>query len=211
MIDSGGLDGTTDTVYSYCKDRELQRVFCLKGSSQQKAPIYTRPKRRNAQGVWLFQVGTFEAKKLIYNRLKQKEVGPGYIHFPVNEWAGFDVAAYESLTSERIVTKYHHGHPKQYWIKSKEARNEVLDLSVYSLVAIRHINPDWQALRRMYELKKIERATAKEIEPPTSATHPNKSESLSKNFGVYNKVNNKGFVVSNKKGGINLDPFKNIH
>ena len=151
MIDSGGAEATTDTVYAYCRARERQMVFCLKGSNQFKDPIYTRPKSRNPQGLRVFRVGTFEAKRLIYNRLKIENPNEeGYYTFPLNEEAGYDAIAYASLIVERLRSKYVNGQTKLYWWRPPGARNELLDLNVYNLVAIRHMNPDWKMLENRY-------------------------------------------------------------
>ena len=188
FIDSGGSETTTDTVYAYCKARERQRVFCLKGSNQQKDPIYTRPKSRNHQGVYLFRVGTFEAKRLIYSRLKiENQEEEGYYTFPLNDEAGYDAVAYASLISEKLRSKYINGYKKLFWWKPQDARNELLDLNVYNLVAIRHMNPDWKMLETRYKAEKPEYEVIKEVVPP-----PTK-----KGFDIYNPV-------GGKKSGINI-------
>jgi len=152
MIDSGGIDTTTDTVYKYTLSRQRMRVFALKGSSNPSKPIYNVPHRKTPNGCALFIVGTYMAKDYIYQILKIDEPGPCYCHFPDNEDTGYNAAYYASLTAERRMVKIHHGYKKIYWVKDKNARNEGLDLFVYNLLAIRHINPNWDALAARYRL-----------------------------------------------------------
>jgi len=150
MIDSGGIDTTTDTVYNYTLPRERMRVFALKGSSQSSTPIMHKPHRNTRNKCALFRVGVDKAKDLIYARLKIENTGPGYFHFPDNESAGYNAAYFASLTCERKIAVYRYGYKKLQWWKPKDARNEGLDLAVYNLVAIRYLNPNWEALAARY-------------------------------------------------------------
>jgi len=151
MIDSGGTESSTDVVYRYCQLLERMRVFAIKGSSRPDAPIYSPPRRRHYEGVPLFIAGTFEAKRVIYQRLKIKTPGPGYYHFPKNITSGYDELAYASITSERLVVNFKNGYKKLQWWKPHDIPNELLDLNVYNLVAIRHLKPDWVRLSARYK------------------------------------------------------------
>jgi len=162
MIDSGGIDTTTDTVYTYTLPRESQRVFAIKGSSQKDKPIHNKATRTTRNRCALFSVGVDKAKELIYARLKINESGPGYCHFPDDPVAtGYNAAYYAGLICERRMSKFQNGYRKLFWWKPKEARNEPLDLRVYNLNAIRYLNPNWDVLEKRYlKPKKIEGKTA---------------------------------------------------
>ena len=76
-------------------------------------------------------IGVDAAKTAIYDRLKIREAGPGYCHFPI----GRDLEYFEQLTAEKKYTRYHNGFPKQEWRKPANARNEGLDTRVLSYAA----------------------------------------------------------------------------
>ena len=152
-IDSGGNEGITDTVYSYCKKWSSKNVIALKGSSQSKDVIYTPPAWKKG-GYWFGRVGTFEAKRLIYHLLKKNDTGAGYLHFPFNTESGYDETAMKTLTAERLVFEYRNGYKKLKWVKEKHVRNELLDLNVYNFWLIEYVihrfGIKWDVLERRY-------------------------------------------------------------
>lgn len=143
-IDSGGH--FTDDVYKYCKKRELNRIYPIKGSSIAGKPIISRPSTNNKLKVKLFIIGTDTAKELIYSRLQIEEFGNGYMHFNNS----FDEEYFKQLTAEKIQTKYDKGHPKRVWVKTR-ARNEALDITVYNLAALSILNPNFKAIKANQE------------------------------------------------------------
>ena len=145
-IDSGGH--FTEDVYKYCKTREANRVFAIKGSSVAGKPIISRPSMNNKQKVKLFSIGTDTAKELIYSRLQIEEFGAGYMHFNMN----FDDEYFLQLTAEKIKTTYRKGFAKREWVKTR-ARNEALDTNVYNLAALSILNPNFKALKDKQEQK----------------------------------------------------------
>ena len=147
-IDSGGHH--TQSVYDFVRPRQSRRVFAIKGSSIAGAPIVGRPNKQRKRRVTLLPVGTDAAKDLIYARLKQDEAGAGYFHFPnSNE---YDEEYFAQLTSERAVQSFVKGVPRRKY-KQTRARNEVLDIAVYNLAAIRILNPNWQKLKEAIKPK----------------------------------------------------------
>ena len=164
-IDSGGH--YTQQVYKFVKPREVGRVYAIKGSSTAGAAIVGRPSRSNKGKINLFSIGTDTAKELIFKRLQINEPGAGYIHFPVSD--KFDPEWFEQLTAEKCVTRYREGRAYRKWIKTR-ARNEALDLSVYNLAALYILNPNFNALKKRFELEeetKTEQTSAEKalIEP----------------------------------------------
>jgi phage terminase large subunit GpA-like protein len=71
-------------------------------------------------------------KTALYDRLKIREAGPGYCHFPI----GRDQEYFDQLTAEKKYTRYHHGYPRQEWRKPPAVRNEALDCRVYAYAAL---------------------------------------------------------------------------
>jgi phage terminase large subunit GpA-like protein len=136
MIDAGYR---TQTVYDFTRKRGHRRIFACKGQSQQGKAILGRKTAQDVDhngvkipgGVWLYPIGTDQAKELIYARLKISQPGPGCMHFPT----GLPDDYYKGLTAERRVTKYEKGFLKTSWEKEASDRNEPLDLEVYAYAA----------------------------------------------------------------------------
>lgn len=155
-IDSGGHH--TQEVYNFCRARAWRRVFAIKGQSQSGKAILGKPSDIDVnykgvkikRGVKLWPVGVDTAKAMVYGRLRIAEHGPGYVH--LGKWMSSEV--YEQLTAERMVTKYHKGHPRTEWIKLQARRNEALDCAVYALAAAHFLGvprwrePDWQRVEQ---------------------------------------------------------------
>ena len=152
-IDSGGHN--TDEVYKYCKIREFQRVWAIKGQGGLGIPLIKRPKRRNDSGIWLFMLGVDAGKDIVMSRLKQEIEGPGYCHFPNELEKGYDEQYFEGLTSEIRVTRYTKGKLSIYWEKKNaNVRNEPFDLRNYNTAAINILNPDFNLLYQQLNEKK---------------------------------------------------------
>jgi phage terminase large subunit GpA-like protein len=152
-IDSGFL---TSEVYNYVRTRSDRfRAIAIKGQSTEGKPIIGKPSHQDVdykgktvkQGVQLWPVGSDTCKHLIYGRLRQKEIGPGYYHFPI----GIDAQYYLELTAEKLLTKFNKGFPKREWTKLPGRRNEALDCECYALAAavscgIHNQRWDWRKL-----------------------------------------------------------------
>lgn len=138
-IDSAGHK--TTAVYRYASRHEGRRVYAIIGRDGQR-PLVSSPSRkrwgRSAREVNLYTVGVDAAKSLLMSRLGLIEPGPGYVHLPHVAWCDDEFVA--QLTAERLKTKWTKGRPQQSWVKIR-ARNEALDTWVYSLAALRLLNP----------------------------------------------------------------------
>jgi phage terminase large subunit GpA-like protein len=183
-IDSGGHH--TESVYEYCKAKEFNRVFAIKGSSQTGKPLVSKFSRSNRKRVKLFSLGTDTAKQMIYSRLKIHEPGPGYCHFP----AEYTEEYFKQLTCERIMTKFINGHPQRVWIKAKGKRNEALDCRVYSLAALHILNPNIEILA-----DELERDAVKAVKKESAQAKP-------KTPYQYLKAHNERVIASYKN-----DPY----
>lgn len=152
-IDSGGHH--TKEVYEYCKKHELKRVWAIKGQGGSGVPFVIRPKKRNDAGVWLFSIGVDVGKDTVTSRLKIKEKGPGYCHFPLDAGRGYDEAYFNGLTSEHRVIRYKKGKPVIHWEKrTSGARNEPFDLRVYATAAFEILNPPLEMIKKRLEESK---------------------------------------------------------
>jgi phage terminase large subunit GpA-like protein len=164
MIDSGGVH--TDEVYRFVRARQHRRVFCLKGSSESGKEILGKFSVNNRYRVKLFLVGTDTAKDRIFARLKIPAPGPGYIHLP--DFAEDEYLA--QLTSEKAVRRYRRGRGtvRQY-IKTR-ARNEALDLEVYSLAALYVMGQ--ATIRKLGELAAALKTPSTDPDPGPSGSNP---------------------------------------
>ena len=138
-VDSGGH--YTQQVYNYARLRAGRRVFAIKGIGGEGKPVAGRPTKNNIGKINLFPVGVDTAKEIVYARLKMKEEGDGYCHFPV----GRDEEYFRMLTAEKKVTKYFKGRPRMEWQKIR-TRNEALDCRVYATAALAILNANLQTL-----------------------------------------------------------------
>lgn len=160
-IDSGGH--FTDDVYKYCKSREANRVYAIKGSSVAGKPIVSRPTTSNKQKVKLFTIGTDTAKELIYSRLQIEDFGDGYMHYNKD----FDEEYFKQLTAEKIQTQYSKGFAKRVWVKTRP-RNEALDITVYNLSALAILNPNFRAIKSNLEKTTQPKEKKKQVSKPKS-------------------------------------------
>jgi len=129
-IDSGGHH--TQAVYKFCKPRLGRRIFAIKGIGGEGKPLINgRPSTNNNLKCKLWSIGVDTAKEIVYSRLKIKEQGAGYCHFPKH----YTDEYFKQLTAEKVVKKYHKGFHRREWIKVRPS-NEALDCRVYALAAL---------------------------------------------------------------------------
>lgn len=152
-IDTGGHK--TQSVYEYGRTRYTQKVYLIKGVGGENIPIVgaqskAKIGKSKTKTVKLFPVGVDQAKGTIYGRLKISSFGSGYMHFPRK----CDRAYFDSLTAEKLVTKFVKGYPKRTWEKIR-ARNEALDCRVYSYAALKILNPNFERIGERLEENSI--------------------------------------------------------
>ena len=130
-IDTGGHH--TMQAYEFCRNRQDRRVWAIKGRGGMGVPIWPhKASRKNRGKVPLFSVGVDAAKEAIYARLRVKDPGPGYCHFPHTR----DIEWFRQLTAEKVATRYSKGRPIREWKKQDGQRNEALDCRVYAMAAL---------------------------------------------------------------------------
>ena len=147
-IDSGGHK--TQAVYEYGRKRYLQKVYIIKGVGGENIPIVGAQSKvkcgKSKRTVKIFPVGVDQAKGTIYGRLRITTFGSGYMHFPRK----CDSEYFDSLTAEKLQTKYSKGFAKRVWTKIR-ARNEALDCRVYSYAALKILNPNFERIGERLE------------------------------------------------------------
>jgi phage terminase large subunit GpA-like protein len=136
--DSGGHH--SDTVKEQSRKHGLHWVIPIFGASTYGKAIASFPKKKDKKSkTYLTEVGTDNAKEVIYNRLKLQPDGdrpvPGLVHFPADDLI-CDDDELKQLTSESKVWVIVRGRRVLRW-DAKKRRNEALDCFVYALAALR--------------------------------------------------------------------------
>lgn len=136
--DSGGHH--SDAVRAESRKHGVHWVIPIFGASVYGKPIASFPRRKEKKSkTYLTEVGTDNAKEVIYNRLKLQPDGdrpvPGLVHFPADDQI-CDSDELKQLTSETKKWIMARGRRVLRWDASKK-RNEALDCFVYALAALR--------------------------------------------------------------------------
>jgi len=188
-IDTGGVVDSASfaiPVYRYVKTKQQASrgcpgVIAIKGSSIRGAPPALE--RLQKSGINLLMVGTDGLKSTVHERLRIPEHGPRFMHFPrpyrtgdgqlVD--AGFGEDFYKQFAAEELRTRYVNGYPQKVWVKVA-ARNEALDLYVYTIGLYELLNPDMASLARLYAAK------SKPMAPPMAEnkSHPKEKIKLAR-------------------------------
>lgn len=167
-IDSGGHK--TDSVYKFCKPRSRRNIFAIKGVGGMGRPSAGKPSRNNRKKVPLFSLGVDTIKGSLHSRLKTERPGPGYCHFPKKQELGYDKQYFAGLVSERMVVERVRGKERIKWEqRSKNIRNEPLDVRVYATGALEILNPD---LVRRKERRIVKKKGKKQTKRPPSQPAP---------------------------------------
>ena len=149
-IDTGGH--FTQETYQYVREREQLGLIGIKGMGQKGKPPLGKISKVDInfrgkvlkRGLSLYPVGVDMIKTTLHNKLKDAEVGHGYIHFyPTTKPAYF-----EELTAERQILKHKNGYQERVWVKKKNQANEALDEMVYAYAS-------FQRLLQKYDRKSI--------------------------------------------------------
>lgn len=162
-IDTGGSH--TNRVYKWAKamKRKGKKCYAIKGYAGKEdiKLIYKRTvanikEERNGQEVVvdktvLFILGVNSGKDDITRRLKIKEPGEGYCHFPDETSRGYDSEYYKGLTSENKIIKLVRGKRVTEWKKKSGVRNEPFDLLNYNYAVLEIMRPEWDRLEEKLE------------------------------------------------------------
>jgi phage terminase large subunit GpA-like protein len=169
-LDTGGTAGYTQSAYDYAKGKTGRRLFAIKGIAGWGRPIIEKPQRKQsgkaARKVDLFLVGVDEAKLIVTRRLGVAAPGPGYCHFPNDEY--YDEDHFKQMTAEKLVTRYLKGQPVREWFKPDKARNEALDCRVYAYAALKVMNPSFKRLEERLKVAQVVESEPQPEEKPTA-------------------------------------------
>lgn len=171
-IDSGGH--STNEVYRFVRGKEVRRIFAIKGSNTPGAPIIQRLKRSKKSNSIIVRIGTATAKAQIYSRLKIKEPGPGFMHYPNRREAGFDQEYFSQLTAEKMEITKRKGYPVIIWKKIRP-RNEALDIRAYNSAAFNILNPNLNKYKA-----RLDHEVANHLKEKTIEETPDESEVIVK-------------------------------
>lgn len=171
--DAGGH--YSDEVHEESRRLGVHWVIPIFGASTYGKPIANFPTRRHKKHrTYMTEVGTDNAKELIYSRLKIQPSGdepvPGCMHFPADD-AICDESVLQQLTTERKKPVIVKGQRVLRW-DSGNRRNEALDCLVYALTALRisqqRYGLDLDALNRELpnDLQTHDDSDPEEIPPP---------------------------------------------
>ena len=133
------------------------KVVPIQGKEGRGRPVITDPpketRRQRIGNIRSRMVGIDTVKDLLFGRLKVKEPGPEYVHFP----EGVDGAFFLQLTAEELKTEYVNRRPVRRWRKKqKDLANEALDTTVYAYAALAHLGP--KVLQDLAKLATLEAA-----------------------------------------------------
>lgn len=148
-IDTGGHH--TTKTYKWLKKMVAKgkRIYGIKGMGGPGLPFVYKISTNNSEKVKIFILGVDEGKDTLMARLRLKESGPGYCHFPINADKGYDEDFLKGFTSEQKVTRLNKkGKPEVAWVKRSGIRNEPLDMRNYATAAVDILNPNWKLLEQ---------------------------------------------------------------
>lgn len=132
-IDSGYLP---KRVYRFCGEMGAH-VIPVKGVTGIRPVVESGRQRlerllkRKRDGVKPELVGVDEARFILHSRLRLKQPGPGYCHFPTERTREY----FAQLTAHKLITKYKKGQPFKEW-ETMRARDEAADCRNYAFAAL---------------------------------------------------------------------------
>lgn len=185
-------------AYQFARRHAARNVWAMKGSAHSMATVYSFTENKVFR-IKLYSLNTDFLKTTIYDRLKNEEAGPRYIHFPQSKAGGtanFDEKFYRMLCSEKRKSKKVGGETVYFWDKIT-ARNEVLDMMVYAFAAFDILKPQGYIARQwtkiLAELKKREPVIPAAADSPAPVQPPKEY--------VVQKRPRAGFVQGKRAGG----------
>lgn len=147
FIDSGGHH--TSAIYRECARRQTRRIWPIKGEKGEGKPE-CRPMRKGGgkADAPKFMLGVDAGKEGIMYEAGIEEPGPHYMHFPLDQRAGYDKEFFRGLLSEKMVIHRRGGQAVITWEVTHE-RNEPLDCRNYARAAYRYFNWHFDHLEKV--------------------------------------------------------------
>lgn len=170
FVDSGGTGGNTQSVYRQTRKRFGRGFIATKGVAGSDKPMLLNiSKVGPMRNILLQRLGIDNTKTLIMKMLRVN-TSPNKIHFH----RGCDGNYFEQLTSERRITEIDKKNFKKYTWKKKSAhaRNEVLDLWVLALSALRKLDPNYAVIDKRFKSKLEAMKEAKQEDKTVTKKEP---------------------------------------
>lgn len=148
FIDSGGH--FTQEVYRECAKRAHKRVWAIKGEGGDDKPYVRMMKAaKGGKGAVQFIIGVNSGKEAIMHGATVDEVGPRYMHYPIDANCGYDMEYFRGLLSERMMIRRRGGKSTIIW-EQIYAQNEPLDIRNYARAAYKYFNWNFDKLEMMF-------------------------------------------------------------
>jgi len=143
-----------DNVFAFTRPRASKKIFAARGATTLSKPLIgRRPKREGNPPAKVWEIGTNEAKDIIYQRLElDNEAANGYCHFP--KIGQFSEQYFAMLVAEDSEMK-RAGDGKFYRAFSCDdgIRNEALDGRVGTMAIERIVKPNYAKLSEELKVK----------------------------------------------------------
>jgi phage terminase large subunit GpA-like protein len=142
-----------DEVYAFARKMHKLRVYACEGATVTSKPIVPKkPIKRGVPPALVWEVGTHEAKDVIYQQLEIEDpAAQGYCHYPAT--VSFTEEYFRRLTiEESVMQRGRDGNFYRFFFKaSSDDRNEPLDCEVYANAAEQIFRPNYEKLAEQYQ------------------------------------------------------------
>lgn len=168
FMDSGGH--FTTEVYRETRRRQSMRLYAIKGEGGAGKPYVRMMQGSKKGGDIRFLIGVDAGKEAIMYSTNVTEYGARYMHYPIDERAGYGPEYFRGLISERQVMHRKSGQTVVGWEKTYE-RNEPLDCRNYARAVYKYFNWNFDRYEKILhgekpdEEKPITRAEAEKRKP----------------------------------------------
>lgn len=123
------------------------RAYPVYGASGGKQTVLVSPHLNKHYRLKLYSVGTDVAKDILFARIKIKDPGARYMHFPkLHGYEKQNNGYFEMFTAEEVRVTYRRGFAERNYEKIRE-RNEALDIRVYFLAAMDILKPVMKSIQ----------------------------------------------------------------
>jgi phage terminase large subunit GpA-like protein len=141
-----------DEVFAFTRKMQRLRIYACEGATTISKPIVPKkPTKRGVPPALVWEVGTHEAKDVIYQQLEISDPSAqGYCHFP--DTSSFTESYFRGLTvEESVMQRGRDGNFYRFFFKkSSDDRNEPLDAEVYANAAEQIFRPNYEKLAKEF-------------------------------------------------------------
>jgi phage terminase large subunit GpA-like protein len=141
-----------DEVFAFTRKMQRLRIYACEGATTISKPIIPKkPMKRGIPPALVWEVGTHEAKDVIYQQLEINDPSAqGYMHFP--DTSSFTESYFKGLTvEESVMQRGRDGNFYRFFFKkSSDDRNEPLDAEVYANAAEQIYRPNYEKLAKEF-------------------------------------------------------------